>query len=282
MQSQADLVPEESSVPSQSIQLAVLQATSVSGNPEQNLETLSRWAGKAARQGTQLLVTPELFVPSYEPATVHAVDGADQRRSLAEIAAKHQIGLVASTVEFDGNYRYICASLFDDEGNEVSRYRKIHLFGEVENKFFSTSTVPPKVVEFRGMKVALGICFDVEFPEFVRSAALAGAELMCVPTAVPSRDATPGNQTPFDSSLVPTLLVRARALESQVYIAYANQAGSQFVGRSTIVSPMGESIVASEASHNLLKATIDLGTVAHARSEVGYLGVVRNQHRSSN
>ncbi|UYQ77471.1 carbon-nitrogen hydrolase [Glutamicibacter sp. JL.03c] len=275
-------MPEENSVPSPSIQIAVLQSTSISGNPEKNMETLSRWASKAARQGTQLLVTPELFVPGYEPSTVYAVDGAEQRRTLAEIAAKHQIGLVASTVEFDGDNKYICASLFDRNGNEVARYRKMHLFGEAENKFFSTSTVAPKVVEFRGMKVALGICFDVEFPEFVRSAALAGAELLCVPTAVPSRDATPGNQTAFDSSLVPTLLVRARAVESQIYIAYANQAGSQFVGRSTIVSPMGESILASEASENLLKATIDRGTLAHARSEVGYLDVVRNQHRSSN
>lgn len=263
------------------LQLAVLQATSRSGDANGNLSTLERWAGNASRQGVQLMVTPELFVPGYDPSTVYSVDGAPHREAIAEIAAKHRIGLVASTVEFDGDQRYICASLFDGHGNELSRYRKSHLFGLAENEFFTASMHGSEVVSFCGVKLAMGICFDAEFPEFIRDAALEGAELVCIPTAVPKREAIAGEPEPFDASLVPEVLVRARAVESQLYIAYANQGAPNFVGRSTVVSPMGQNTSASAEADQLIMTTVDLGVVARARAEVDYLEIARKKRASS-
>ncbi|WP_334122023.1 nitrilase-related carbon-nitrogen hydrolase [Glutamicibacter sp.] len=281
MQSRTNPISGENRALPATLQVAVLQATSRFGDTVSNLSTLERWASKASSQGAQLMVTPELFVPGYDPSAVYSVDGASHRKTMAEIAAKHRIGLVASTVELDGDQRYICASLFDGDGNEVSRYRKSHLFGSAENEFFTASADGPKVVSFRGVKLAMGICFDAEFPEFIREAALKGAELMCIPTAVPKRDVIAGEPDPFDASLVPEVLVRARAVESQLYIAYANQAAPNFVGRSTVVSPLGQNTSASADADELIMTTVDLGVVGRARSEVDYLEVARKKRASS-
>ncbi|WP_395405803.1 nitrilase-related carbon-nitrogen hydrolase (plasmid) [Arthrobacter sp. UC242_113] len=264
-----------------SLRIAVLQATSRPGDPEANLATVAGWAQEAARRGAGLLVTPELFVPGYDPPSVSARDGDDHRRRLAGIAVESGIGLVASTVEHRGESRHICASLFDEVGIELTRYRKSHLFGPVEGTWFQPGDELPETVEFHGLKVALGICFDAEFPEFVRSAALRGAELLCVPTAVPLRPNTRTGPTPFDVSVVPTVLIRARAIESQLFIAYADQAEPGFAGLSTLATPFGEAETATAASGELILGTVDGAVVARARSEVDYLEVVRGRTASS-
>ena len=144
-------------------------------------------AEEARQRGADLLITPELFTSGYAPTLVHGTDGTAHRQQLAAIAAGHGIGIVASTVEHEDGAHYISASLFSADGTELTRYRKQNLFGQDENSVFTPGTQPPAVVNFHGVKIALGICFDIEFPEFVRSTALAGAELLCVPTAVPLR-----------------------------------------------------------------------------------------------
>lgn len=261
------------------LQIAVLQATSRPNDPAANLDTVARWAVEASRRGARLLVTPELFVPGYDPARVSDQDGGEQRRILACIAAEQRIGLVTSTVEHRGKARHICASLFNDEGREVTRYRKSYLFGPIENAHFQPGDDTPDVVEFHGVKVALGICFDAEFPEFVRAAALRGAELLCVPTAVPLRPGADTGPEPFDVSLVPTVLVRARAIESQLFIAYADQAEPGFAGLSTLATPFGEADIAGSASGQLLLGSVEPAVVDRARGEVNYLNLVRSRTR---
>jgi predicted amidohydrolase len=199
------------------------------------------------------------------------MDGSAQRKQLAAIAHQHGIGLVASTVEHENGAHYISASLFTPAGTELARYRKQNLFGVDENSVFSPGTEPPAVVDFQGVKIALGICFDVEFPEFVRSAALAGTELLCVPTAVPLRTAGAAGEQPFDTRLVPAMVVPTRALESQLFIAYANHAGPHFSGLSTICDPYGRQLSAAAGDGELIVANIHLSTLAQARKDTDYL-----------
>lgn len=275
MQDPESAIDGEPTPEARALRVAVLQATSRPGDPEANLATVARWAQEAGRRGAGLLVTPELFVPGYDPPAVSARDGDVQRRRLAAIAAEYGIGLVASTVEHRGKSRHICASLYNAEGRELTRYRKNHLFGPVEDAWFQPGDELPETVEFHGLKVALGICFDAEFPEFVRSVALRGAELLCVPTAVPLRPDTSTGPKPFDVSVVPTVLIRARAIESQLFIAYADQAEPGFAGLSTLATPYGEAETATDASGELILGTVDRAAVARARSEVNYLEAVR-------
>ena len=251
-----------------SLRVAVLQATSRPGDPEANLATVAAWAAEARGRGARLLVTPELFVPGYDPARVAAADGAAHRAGLGAIAAEHGICLVASTVEHADSVpgtgpgpegRYISASLFDETGRELTRYRKSHLFGPVERAHVAPGREAPEVVEVHGVRVARGI------------------ELLCVPTAVPLRASHGPAAHTFDVRVVPTLVIPTRAIESQVFIAYADQAEPSFAGLSTIADPFGRSVSASTASGELVVADVELGVLARARAEVDYLSLIRER-----
>lgn len=266
------------------LRVAVLQSTGLVNSPQQNLHRLASRAREARGHGADILVTPELFTPGYAPSLVRSTDGAAQRTQLAAIAASTGLALVASTVEHDEGRHYITASFFDTDGAELTRYRKQHLFGPAEKQAFSAGTAPPAVVPFRGVNVALGICFDIEFPEFARAAAVAGAQLLCIPTAVPLRggdsgtsgdaggdSGASGDADPFDTRLIPAMVVPTRALENQLFIAYANHAGPHFAGLSTIADPYGRRLAAAADDAQLILADVDLATLHQARQDTDYL-----------
>lgn len=254
------------------LNVAVLQATSPVDHDVDNLTYLSSQVAAARDLGAQLLVTPELFIASYNPPAVRDRDGAEHREQIAAMADEYGIGIVASTVEHAGTDRHISASLFGVDGTEITRYRKVHLFGEAERAAFTPGTTAPEIVEFFGVRVALGICFDVEFPEFVRAAAVAGAELLCIPTAVPLRAAEGYGANPFDARLVPAMVVPTRALESQLFIAYANHAGPQFAGLSTVADPYGRRLATADGDNfALIVAEVSMATLDQARRDTDYL-----------
>ena len=132
-------------------------------------------------------------------------------------------------------------------------------------------------MRFNGFNVALGICFDIEFPEFARAAALAGAELLCIPTAVPLRTGGPaeaagqGGAHLFDTRLIPAMVVPTRALESQLFIAYANHAGPHFAGLSTVADPYGRRLAAAGDDAALIVADVARSTLIQARLDTDYL-----------
>lgn len=244
--------------------------TAVGGTPNY-LHRIAVRAQEAKAQGADLLVTPELFVSGYAPSLVHSTDGTAQRRQLADIATSTGLALVGSTVEHERGRHYISVSFFDRDGTELTRYRKQHLFGSVEKDAFDAGEAPPAVVRFNGINVALGICFDIEFPEFARAAAVAGAELLCIPTAVPLRSGGQSDADPFDTRLVPTMVVPTRALESQLFIAYANHAGPHFAGLSTIADPYGRRLASAGDDAALIVADIAVSTLRRTRLDTDYL-----------
>ncbi|MBP2266982.1 MULTISPECIES: carbon-nitrogen hydrolase family protein [Micrococcaceae] len=250
--------------------LSVLQANASVMDVEANLRTIDDAAQRAAQAGAGLLLTPELFPVGYAPLRLHAeLDPATLpgiRERLSEIARRHSIGLVYSlpAVADHENAWHITASLLDAEGNEVLNYAKVHLFGPEEHKAFVGAQEPPAVVDFNGIRTSMLICYDVEFPEAVRAAATRGAELLLVPTALSAG---------FDN--VPQVLIRARALESQLNVAYANHSGHEdvytFLGGSVVAGPDGSLLAAAGESAALLFAEVGTESVNAAREEVPYL-----------
>ena len=253
------------------MKIAVLQATAGVNQVERNLAALDHWAAQAAAGGADLLVTPELFACGYAPRLVCDIDGEGQRAALARIAARHGLALVGSTVEHDGQDRYIAATLFDVDGRRPAHYRKSHLFGEEEGAAFVAGEARSPVVDLGGMRVALGICYDVEFPEYVRSMAFEGAEVLLVPTAVPLRSAG----CSFDAAVIPEAVVPVRALESQVFVAYANHAGPDFAGRSCIASPWGAAMARAATGEQLILAEVGRDALLRSRAANPYLEAVR-------
>ncbi|MEC5190267.1 MULTISPECIES: nitrilase-related carbon-nitrogen hydrolase [unclassified Arthrobacter] len=251
--------------------LALMQANAAVLDIEANCGAIDAAAATAAAAGARLLLTPELFPVGYAPLRLRAdLDPAvlaPLRRTLAEIARRNGVALVYSlpAVGAAGQWQ-ITATLVDEDGTELLNYAKVHLFGPDEREAFVPSEAGPRVVDFHGVKTALVICYDVEFPESVRAAAVGGAELVLVPTALGEG---------FEA--VPQLLVRARALENHVTVAYANHSGTEdgcaFLGGSVIAGPDGGLLAAAGTGTQLLFA--DVPVPAPSAQDVAYLADLR-------
>ncbi len=246
------------------VRLALFQGRAQPLDLAANLAILDEAAREARAAGADLLLTPELFATGYAPElirdSVSSASVASLDRDLAGIAVRRDIALVYS-VPGPGpeDDRPITSVLVDRTGRVLARYAKSHLFGAEERASFRPGSAPPTVVDFLGLKVALIICYDVEFPEVVRDAALHGATLVLVPTAL---------TTGFEN--VARVLVPARALENSVTLAYANhvgpEAGLDLAGASVIVGPDGGILVDAGRTIGLSYATVTAPS-----SEVDYL-----------
>lgn len=251
------------------MQIALLQSEARVLDLRANLDAVDAAARRAREGGAELLLTPELFPCGYSPDRVRAeltaadLDGIAERA--AGIARRHGISLVYSAprIARDGRW-HIAARLLDAAGREVLAYDKVHLFGDEERRAFSPASEAPRAVLHGGLRVSLLICYDVEFPESVRAASDQGAELLLVPTALGA-----------GFTAVPRVLVPARALESQVVLAYANHCGTEsglaMGGESVVAAADGTLLAHAGEGPELLRATVDRAAVAAARERVPYL-----------
>ncbi|MDN4644627.1 nitrilase-related carbon-nitrogen hydrolase [Arthrobacter sp. PsM3] len=247
--------------------LALMQANAAVLDVGANCAAVEAAARKAAAAGARLLLTPELFPVGYAPLRLRAEFDPTAlpsiRQALAEIARRNSIALVYSlpAVTPPGEWQ-ITATLVDEAGAELLSYAKVHLFGPEERQAFVPAGEGPRVVDFHGIRTSMVICYDVEFPEAVRAAAVRGAELLLVPTALAEG---------FDT--VPQLLVRARALENHLTLAYANHSGTEdgcdFLGGSVVAAPDGSLLAAAGAGAELLFA--ELPARDTSGPEVAYL-----------
>ncbi len=159
---------------------------------------------------------------------------------------------------------YNAVQLIDRDGSSLANYRKCHLFGDLDRGMFHAGSGLSEVVELDGVRIGLLICYDVEFPESVRLLALAGADLVAVPTAL---------MDPFEA--VARILVPARALENQVFLAYANRCGREgdlrYCGLSCVVGPDGADLARAGRGEQLILADLDLARLAASRLANSYL-----------
>lgn len=252
------------------MKIAALQMQSVLADVSANLARIEHAAKEAASQGAALLIAPELAVTGYGAgeamASLASPAGGEVEQRLGKIARTHSIAIVAGFAERDGNIVYNSALFVDDTGNSHI-YRKSHLYGDYERGLFTAEKPTADVIDYRGITFGMLICYDVEFPENVRRLALAGAELVVVPTALPK--GTSG-------SFIAQTLIRTRAFENQVHVAYVNHAGGDgafdYAGLSCIASPDGRYLAqASEQSEALLYAEIEPDAYAQSREENTYL-----------
>lgn len=251
------------------LNIAGLQTAGHPGDVTANLQLLDTTASSATASGADLLVTPELFITGYDIGEL-VLDLArqDLLSPVQAIAKTHRIAVVVGLPEESDGRVYNTIYFVDDLGRIAGRHRKAHLFGELDRRYFTAGDNAVSVVSYRGVKVAMMICYDVEFPETVRMAALSGAHLVVVPTA---------QMEPF--AFVAEHLVRTRAWENQVYLAYVNHDGKEgdtvYVGGSSIVAPNGDVLAGVDTGEGLIFATIDTEAVAAAQRANPYLEDLR-------
>lgn len=247
---------------------ALLQSSGRPGSVAGNLKVLDEAAGRAAAAGAGLLVTSELFLTGYaigddigrlaEPADGDAAD------AIAESAARHGLAVAYGYPERDGERVFNSVQMISADGTRLANYRKTHLFGCFERDHFTPGEQSVVQTELNGLTVGLMICYDVEFPENVRAHALAGTDLLLVPTA---------QMHPFQ--FVAEHMVPVRAFENQMYVAYVNRAGREgefeFVGLSTLAGPDGVARTRAGRREELVLADADPVFLAASREANPYL-----------
>lgn len=245
------------------LRIAGLQTPGSPGDAPANLAELDDAAARARGAGAGLLITPEMFVTGYdvgaEPLTEHGlIDG------VTEVAGRHGIAVIAGLPVRRGGATTNSAVAVRGDGSVAAVYDKTHLFADLDKSRFAPGDEPAAVVDIGGVRIGLLICYDVEFPEAARAAAMAGADLIAVPTA---------NMVPFE--FVCTSVIPVRAWENQVYVAYINHVGTErdtvYAGLSSIVGPDGVPLASAASGRELLIADVDTDVVARARADNPYL-----------
>lgn len=238
------------------MKLALWQTVGFPGDTQANLDALERTACAAAAAGAALLLCPECWLCGYNIGKAVATlaegrDGASAGR-IARIARENRIAIAYGYAERDdaGGCIFNAAQVFGPTGERLAHYRKTHLFGPDERAAYRAGSCFERPFELGGLRFGLLICYDVEYPEAVRSVALLGADVVLVPTALTEEYAA-----------VPDFLVPARAVENQVFVAYCNHSGIEngmrFLGGSRLVDIDGKPLAAAGLGEALIVGQID-------------------------
>lgn len=235
------------------------------------LDALDAALTGADTQSLDLVVCPELFSTGYglDPAEIRAVAEAvdgPYLQAVAEIARRRGVAIHVGFAERHCDAYYNASVTVDAAGAVLAHYRKRLLPPGYEASVF-TSGNGGAGFDLGGLLVQSLVCYEVEFPECVRAAAMGGAAVLLVPTAL--RDIWP---------FVAEKMVPVRAFENGVYIVYANYAGSDgtfdYLGGSRIVAPDGSLLAEAGAEEALIRARLDRARIDSARTTLPYLADV--------
>ena len=258
------------------VRVAACQLAIQIAEPDANRAAAAAAIGAAVSSGAQIVVLPELTPSGY------VFSGAAEARSLSEpaadgptarqwceLAAAHGIVVIGGFAELGDDGQVYNSALLADSTGVRAVYRKAHLW-DAEADCFVPGDRPPPVVETEFGAISMMICYDVEFPEWVRLPALAGADLLAVPTNWPSEPSPAGERS------ILTVNVQAAAFANRMFTAAACRCGTErgvrWVGGSIIAGPDGYPLAgpasmtseAGEAASEILIADCDL---AQARNK---------------
>jgi predicted amidohydrolase len=254
------------------LRVACVQLNS-SGVKGDNLEKAERLVARAAATGADIILLPEKWNALGSADTLRAnaesLDGGETVEAMSGWARQHGVTLVGGSIteRREGREKLSNTCLvFDPSGAVVGVYRKIHMFDvEVGGHVYRESEAEEPgeetlVCEAEGWRVGLTVCYDLRFPELYRILALEGAELLTVPAAF----------TLYTGKDHWELLLRARAVENQCFVAAANEwgeheGGKASYGRSMIVDPWGVVLAQAADEDGVIAAELDRAHMERVR-----------------
>lgn len=247
------------------MKVAAIQMKVVSGEPRKNIVRAEAMLSHAAQAGAQAVLLPELWTTGY--ALDRFVTLAEECHDmtlhfLQDAARKHGISIVGGSFpEKRADGVYSTCYMIGPEGEVLSQYSKEHLFPLLREPEYLRPGTPGSVVNGQMGKWASLICFDIRFPESARQLAYRGARVLWVPAEWPH----------------PRLehwrtLLRARAIENQLFVVAANRCGegdnTHWGGHSTIIDPWGNILAEAEEEETVLVADLDMALVDEVRSRI--------------
>ena len=232
------------------MKISIAQFKSELGKVDENFATATRLI--AAAKNSDVILLPELWSTGYYPTPVADFadkDGLRTKNFLCATAKNFGVNIIGGSVIVDsGGKIFNRCHVANRRGEIVAAYDKTHLFSFAHEDDVFSAGDKVATVELDGIRCGLAICYDLRFPEFIRRLALDGTEIIFIPAAWSLKRLAPRQ-----------ILTKARAIENQNFVVFANSAG-----HSEVVNPRGEVIAESGRGEEILTAEIDL----HERTEV--------------
>ncbi|HVD03330.1 MAG TPA: nitrilase-related carbon-nitrogen hydrolase [Candidatus Dormibacteraeota bacterium] len=243
------------------------------GATDLNRRLGTEWINRAADQGAELVMLPELAASGYSFESEAEAAGCSQTSNgptlleWASVCRRRSVWVVAGFAESDGDRRYNSAVLMGPEG-VVGVYRKAHLFND-EKSYFLSGDLGFPVFDLPFGRLGMLICYDLWFPEAARVLAVKGADLIMVPTNwVANFRRQPADErgwTMGDYACV------GAATQNQVFIAAADRIGEErgvrFVGCSCVVGPDGSMLAGPATVDSEALVIVDIDTLQARRAK---------------
>ena len=237
-----------------------------------------RMIREAAANGTDFAVLPEMFSCPYSRKYFRSFVSAGHEPTIAILSALAKelgIYIVGGTVpeSTDGKLYNTCF-IFNREGRQIARHRKIHLFDSDSLSIHESHTFSPgneiTVFDTEFGKMGCAVCFDVRFAELFRAMAMRGAKLIFLPAQFNTRSGPSSWE----------LLIRSRASDNQLFVVGAEAAryegfSYECWGHSMAADPYGVKIAECDEAEQVLYVDIDLDKVENTRAQFPVLPLLR-------
>ncbi|MFF0224222.1 carbon-nitrogen hydrolase family protein [Streptomyces sp. NPDC004629] len=234
-----------------------------------NIEAAATLIGRAAAQGSQLVVLPENAMYSHPDPQADIVPHTERidgpfATAIGTLAERHGIAVVAGMTESpaaEGERPSNTVIAVDRTGGPLGVYRKVHLydaFGYRESDRVQAHAPAPLLFTLEGVTFGVMTCYDLRFPEMARFLVDAGATALVVPAAWVAGPAKEDHWT---------TLVRARAIENTAYVLACGQTGPVCTGQSLIVDPMGHVAASAGEAPGVASAVLDAARVEDVRTK---------------
>lgn len=258
------------------INISLIQMDIKFGNKDENFvkaEILAKEALSNANSSIpHVICFPELFSTGYDLKNIetHAenIPKGITSNFLQKIAEENSLIVVASYIENHEEEYYNTGVVIDENGSFKGKYRKIHLFPL--HPLDETNLLTPGNIFVPSFKLKCGsmgllLCFDLRFPEISRRMTLEGNLDFLIYLA----------EFPNPRSMIWTTLLRARAMENQIYVCGVNRVGKDpnvsFFGRSGVYDPIGNPLMEGSDNEEVLTVTLDLKMIKKVRSVLSSL-----------
>ena len=260
------------------------------GSPAENLARAESLVRRAAKDGANVILLPELFERPYfcktqVPQPLAWAQTADENpavQQMRKVAAELQVVLPVSFYQRAGQVRFNALAVIDADGQIAAVYRKSHIPdgpGYQEKFYFSPGDTGFHPVQTRRANIGAAICWDQWFPECARVLALRGAEVLLYPTAIGSEPHRPellsrkhwetAMRGHAAANMIPLAAANRVGEESQ-QDAFGNEVRMNFYGGSFISGPAGEIAARlNDEDDAVVTAEFDLAEIAAARAEWG-------------
>lgn len=233
--------------------------------PEKNYRAIEAYVAKAANTNCEIVVFPEMWNLGYALTELESfadLNGTKTKQLLTGLSKQYQINIVGGSVatkKADGFYNTMYVA--DKTGTIVAEYDKAHLFKLMDEHLYMKPGRSKNLFELAGTPCAGVICYDIRFPEWIRTHVLNGAKVIFIPAQWPKMRIDHWR-----------LLLQARAVENQCFIVAVNRVGrdpsNQYNGHSMIIAPWGDILLDNQTEEGLYFAKLDLDEVDRVRKTI--------------